>query len=293
MASCMHAAPAASLSELRLASGRPAAVPSLSPALAQTSIVAAAAAGSKVHPRCSSWRQMQQRQRCRRVRANAPAALPPGVESAAVEGASGGLLGGLQGVLGHHAALYVLELLLAGAAAYAAAAWPTRPRGWAFKELVMVGAAMGATRLAGLRPLRCPSACHMPGRCPHARHMPGRCPRAHQGPALALLRPRCLAAGGAHAGCAIPGGGHRPVCCCHDPWGHGDRQLPGPAAIGGRDGGQVRGGAWGAGLRLQVRPGCAAACNAVRCCAAAVLCWGAGRGVALGREALGRGHRRG
>jgi hypothetical protein len=37
-----------------------------------------------------------------------------------------------------HGVLYTLETLVLGAAAYAAAVWPDRPRGWCFKELVEV-----------------------------------------------------------------------------------------------------------------------------------------------------------
>lgn len=92
-----------------------------------------------------------QHQRCRRLLAAAHAALPPGVEPTG--SAQGALLEGLQGAIHHHAALYALELLLVGAAAYAAAVWPTRPRGWAFKELIAV------------RALQCPAgpASHRPG----------------------------------------------------------------------------------------------------------------------------------
>ncbi|KAL4430122.1 hypothetical protein ABPG77_004904 [Micractinium sp. CCAP 211/92] len=67
------------------------------------------------------------------------------MESAATGGATGALQEGLQGMVGHHTVLYALELLLAGAAAYAAAVWPTRPRGWAFKELIEVA----PSRVAG------------------------------------------------------------------------------------------------------------------------------------------------
>ncbi|EFN57586.1 hypothetical protein CHLNCDRAFT_51149 [Chlorella variabilis] len=44
----------------------------------------------------------------------------------------------MQAAVSQHPALYTLEFLLLGAAAYAAAVWPDRPRGWCFNELLAV-----------------------------------------------------------------------------------------------------------------------------------------------------------
>lgn len=68
-----------------------------------------------------------------------PAALPEGLLDAAGSSTGGGPGAVLLGGLAPRVALYSLELLLASIAAYAAAVWPDRPRGWVNKELVQAG----------------------------------------------------------------------------------------------------------------------------------------------------------
>ncbi|PSC75926.1 SET domain-containing -lysine N-methyltransferase isoform B [Micractinium conductrix] len=62
----------------------------------------------------------------------AAAALPPGLEGLA-PAADSGALAVVSEALAQHGALYAWDALLAAAAAYAAAAWPSRPRGWCSK----------------------------------------------------------------------------------------------------------------------------------------------------------------
>lgn len=151
--SCICAASAANSAVHRHVECRPTAAAVGRPA----GSIHAVAARIKVNTPCCSWQHAQPQQQCRRRLAPAHAALPPGMESAATGGATGALQEGLQGMVGHHAVLYALELLLAGAAAYAAAVWPTRPRGWAFKELIEVrgrGRLRGTSLLPAPLPLR-------------------------------------------------------------------------------------------------------------------------------------------
>lgn len=91
--------------------------------LAQLAAPGAAAGSRHSH----SQRAPGRRQRARHAPiANATAAaVPPLLESVQQAAAS-------------HAALYTLETLLAATAAYAAAVWPDRPRGWCFRELLTV-----------------------------------------------------------------------------------------------------------------------------------------------------------
>ncbi|KAL4434189.1 hypothetical protein ABPG75_000630 [Micractinium tetrahymenae] len=131
----MTPAPAASPAALPRFVGRAAAAPAVGPALSHAAAEHAAADLGMRHTQHCIPQRLQQR-RLRRWLAATPSALPPGLESAATGGT---LLEGLQGAIRQHAVLYALEAVLAGAAAYAAAVWPSRPRGWAFKELVAVG----------------------------------------------------------------------------------------------------------------------------------------------------------
>jgi hypothetical protein len=98
-------------------------------------------------PSCPPWRLTQRRQ-------PAPRALPPSLmdcslsaaaASSAPQPADSFLLGLQQGLL-QHPQLYILESLLVLVAAYAAAAWPDRPRGWCLSRLVGVGPSKVAGR---------------------------------------------------------------------------------------------------------------------------------------------------
>ena len=105
-------------------------------------------------------------------------ALPPGLADASVGAAAAGssplmdsLPAGLQQGLGLHPQLYILEGLVVLASAYAAAAWPDRPRGWCLSALVAVswrGQACGAhTSLHALLALVGPPCCSEVHACPH------------------------------------------------------------------------------------------------------------------------------
>lgn len=76
---------------------------------------------------------MRTRRRPRHASALASGSAGDGLGSSA-----DALLGSMQAAVSQHPALYTLEFLLLGAAAYAAAVWPDRPRGWCFNELLAV-----------------------------------------------------------------------------------------------------------------------------------------------------------
>lgn len=73
---------------------------------------------------------------------------------------------GLQQGLMQHPQLYILESLLVLVAAYAAAAWPDRPRGWCLSRLVTVRCAeIGSGR-------KCSVQQHSPSQAFAWYHMP-------------------------------------------------------------------------------------------------------------------------
>lgn len=137
-----------------------------------------------------------------------------------------------------HPQLLAAELLLAAAGAYAAAAWPTRPRGWSAKGLLRVraGPPLPPLLLVFFMQAGEDGACCLLS----SFHLPHSCNQLH--PCAALP-----------AGRALPGGRHWRVCRGAHRGRHSAGRLPGEAALPGGHGSQGGQRPGGTRLLLQVR----------------------------------------